>query len=76
MVIKMDKICEDSGSTGGFELLGDPPDAKMAQDVSRVASEAPFLEILGSILAPRWAKKAPRWAKFELSWRQYGPTWD
>ena len=55
-----------------MELLGDPHGARMAQDASRVASGAPFLKILGPILAPRWAKKAPRWAKFEPSWRQYG----
>ena len=64
------------GSRGGLELLGDPHGARMAQDASRVTSGASFLEVLGPILAPRWAKIVPRWAKFELSWRQDGPTWD
>ena len=41
------------------------PGAKMAQDASRVASGATFLELLSLILAPRWAKKAPRWSKLE-----------
>ena len=52
---------------GGLELLGDPPDAKMAQDARRVASGAAFLELLSFILALRWAKTAPRWAKLKPS---------
>ena len=65
--LKWYQICEDSGSRGGLELLGDPPDAKMAQDARRVASGAAFLELLSFILALRWAKIAPRWAKLDPS---------
>ena len=62
--------CQNLGNSefrGGLEVLGDPPGDKMAQDASRVASGAPFLEILGLILAPRWPKKTTRWTKLEPS---------
>ena len=63
------QILENSSSRGGLELLGDPPGAKMAQDVILDASGAPFEQLLGRILAPRWAKMAPSWS----TWRQDVP---
>ena len=60
------------------ELLGDPPGAKMAQDAIWDASGAPFGDLLGRILAPRWrqvgqlgAKMCPRWP----TWGARLPTW-
>ena len=49
---------------GTFEVLGGPLGAKVAQDVIRRASGAPFGWLLGRILAPRRGKMAPSW-----------PTW-
>ena len=39
-----------------LEHFGDPLGAKMAQDASWIASGAPFGDVLGLILSPRWPK--------------------
>ena len=39
-----------------MKLLGDALGAKIAQDASWIASGAPFGELLGFILSPRWPK--------------------
>ena len=71
------QILANSVSRGGLEVLGDPPGAKMAQDVSRVASS--ISRDLGSHLGAKMgkestnmgqvgAKLAPRWINLGLRW--------
>ena len=55
-----------------LEVFGDPLGAKMVQDASWIASGAPFGDLLGFILSPRWSKLGQKWPR----WRcvgQLGP---
>ena len=61
-----------------MELLGDPSSAKMAQDASWIASGAPFGDLLGLILLPRWPKLRQDGAVFanlEPKMANLAPCW-
>ena len=58
-----------------LEHFGDPLGAKMAQDASWIASGAPFGDVLGLILSPRWPKLGQNDAKIALCWPTWTPRW-
>ena len=72
---KIAKILRIRISRAGLEVLGDPVGAKMAQDASWIASGAPFGDLLGLILSPRWPKLRKNGAKMLLSWPTWSPRW-
>ena len=72
------KMVENSiKSTVGavLEVFGDPLGAKMVQDASWIASGAPFGDLLGFILSPRWSKLGRNGAKMALCWPTWTPRW-
>ena len=58
-----------------LEHFGDPLGATMAQDASWIASGAPFGNVLGFILSPRWPKLGQYDAKIALCWPTWTPRW-
>ena len=71
IVSKSVEISRKSSFGAVLEHFGDPLGAKMAQDASWSASGAPFGDVLGLILSPRWPKFGQNHGKIALCW----PTW-